>query len=187
VVDAETVFETTRLWLEPLRGSHAAEMFDWLCDQRLYRFVPQDPPAGVAALAETFGRLETRRSPCGDQQWLNWVARAKGDSVCIGQIQATVNSDASAYLAYEIAPAHWGRGLASEACQRIVRAIFEEFGASRILAEVDTRNAASIRLLGRLGFRRTAFRSSADFFKGSASDEFTYALDKPADANGPGG
>ena len=32
----EAVLDTERLRLEPLRASHAAEMFAWLSDERLY-------------------------------------------------------------------------------------------------------------------------------------------------------
>jgi len=174
------VFETERLRLEPLRATHAPEMFAFLSDSRLYEFIPRDPPSDLASLVERFQRLETRRSPKGDEIWLNWVVRSKANNQCLGRVEVTLRQDASAYLAYEIEVASWGHGFATEACGRVIEALFGEFGVTRIVAEVDTRNIASIRLLERLGFQRGALRKNADFFKGSSSDEFTYALTRPA-------
>ena len=167
-------FESARLQLEPLRAAHAAELFDLLADAQLYRFIPQDPPASALWLAWRYGRLETRQSPDGDELWLNWALRLKAGRGCIGTVQVTLRADASACLAYELGCRWQGQGLATEACARVLQELASRFGARSALAEVDTRNAASIRLLERLGFQRTALHSDADFFKGSSSDEFRY-------------
>ncbi|HEX7077213.1 MAG TPA: GNAT family protein [Candidatus Eisenbacteria bacterium] len=182
MTDREAVLETERLWLEPLRASHAAEMFDLLSDDLLYRYVPRDPPPSLSALASRFRRLETRTSSDGEESWLNWIARGKASRECVGRVEVTIRRDASAYLAYEIAVASWGKGLATEACRRVIQALLSDYGVTKIVAEVDTRNVASIRLLERLGFRRGALREHADFFKGSNSDEYTYTLARESGA-----
>lgn len=180
--DLELVLETERLWIEPLRVPHAAELFAILADDRLYRFIPQDPPPSLASLEERFRRLETRKSPRGDELWLNWALRSKREGDCVGRVQATVRPDGTAWLAYDLSADRWNLGLATEACRRVVVSLFEEHDVTRILAEVDTRNVASIRLLERLGFVRQSLRRNADFFKGSASDELTYCLERPPPA-----
>ena len=176
----ETAYETGRLHLEPLRGAHAAELFELLSDERLYRFIPQDPPASLAALEERYQRLETRQSAAGDRSWLNWVVRLKSDGRCVGRVEITLLKNGRARLAYEIGSEFWRRGIATEACARVIRALFEEGGVVEIVAEADTRNVASIHLLERLGFQRGEFRPNADFFKGRASDEWAYRLPHPA-------
>jgi RimJ/RimL family protein N-acetyltransferase len=171
----ERVFETERLRLEPLRESHASELYDLLSDVRMYEFVPQDPPTGLDALASRYKFLESRRSPDGNEQWLNWAVRSKEEGRCLGVVQITVGRDLRAQLAYEIGAPYWRRGFATEACGSVIRALFEA-GIAELWAELDTRNVASIRLLERLGFARGALRRNADHFKGSDSDEWTYAL-----------
>jgi len=175
-----TRYETERLHLEPLRGAHAAELFELLSDERLYRYIPHDPPGTLAALTERYERLETRHSASGDESWLNWAVRSKSDGRCMGRVEVTIRPDAGALLAYEIGPEFWRRGIATEACRRVIRALFEEGGVTEVMAEVDTRNLPSIRLLERLGFERGGFRPNADFFKGRASDEWSYGLSRPA-------
>jgi len=161
--------------LEPLCESHAAELFNIFSEARMYRFVRQEPPATPAILARRFALLETRRSPDGTEAWLNWVLRSKSDSVCLGCVQVTIRGDHRAQLAYELGVPYWGRGFATEACSRVVKALFDD-GISEVWAELDTRNVASMRLLERLGFRRGALRRHADFFKGADSHEWTYSL-----------
>lgn len=174
----ETTFETNRLRLEPLREAHAVELFDLYSDPRMYEFIPQDPPASPALLTERFHRLESRQSPDGREHWLNWAVRSKSGNACIGCVQVTLR-DGRAQLAYEIGVRYWRQEYATEACRRIIRALFDD-GVVEVWAELDTRNAASYRLLERLGFQRGALKWNADFFKGSTSDEWTYTLARPA-------
>jgi RimJ/RimL family protein N-acetyltransferase len=56
--------------------------------------------------------------------------------------------------------------------------LFADYEAVEIIAEVDTRNEASCKLLERLSFERVAMRVGADFFKGERSDEYTYKLSR---------
>ncbi len=174
-----TELETERLQLEPLVRAHAVELFELLSDECLYRFIPQDPFPTREALAARYRRLETRASSDGKEVWLNWAVRLKSSGACIGRVEATVRQDLSAQLAYELGVPHWGKGCATEACRRVLRMLFEEFGVMEVVAEVDTRNLASIRLLDRLGFQRGALKENADVFKGSSSDEWRYLLPRP--------
>src|SRR5437868_2300537 len=57
-------------------------------------------------------------------------------------------------LAFYLARPYWGRGLATEAGRAFVEFGFGELRLSRIVAGVDARNAASIRVIEKLGFVR---------------------------------
>jgi ribosomal-protein-alanine N-acetyltransferase len=92
-------------------------------------------------------------------------------------VQATVTTDARAWIAYEVFPERWGRGLATEACGRMIEWLIDTLGVQQFAAEVDSLNSASLRLLDRLGFQRVALREAADQFKGRVSDEWTLRLD----------
>jgi hypothetical protein len=49
-------------------------MFAVLCDPAIYEF-ENEPPPSVEWLRARFAKLESRRSPDGEEQWLNWVVR----------------------------------------------------------------------------------------------------------------
>jgi RimJ/RimL family protein N-acetyltransferase len=50
---------------------------------------------------------------------------------------------------------HWSQGYAVEASRAVLDAAARELGMTRIVAMADAENAASVRLLGKLGFRYT--------------------------------
>lgn len=58
-------------------------------------------------------------------------------------------------VGFLLGPDHWGQGLAREAMTAVIAALEAEFPGAALTAEVDPRNAASLRLLDRLGFRET--------------------------------
>lgn len=182
LVNPEAVLFTERLRLEPLVEGHAALLFPLLQDERLYHYIPQGPPASLAALAERYRRLQRRRSPAGDEAWLNWALRLVDSGEYVGRVEATVRPgpDPEALLAYEIGTAFWGRGHAAEACGRVLRLLFEDYAVREVSAQVDTENRRSIRLLERLGFRCAGLLPGADFFNGRSSDEYCYRLARPA-------
>jgi len=138
------------LTLEPQTAAHAAEMFVVLSDPAIYEY-ENEPPKSVEWLRDRFTRLESRRSPDGREQWLNWVVRLRSQQLA-GYVQATVGEDRNAAIAYEMASPHWGRGLASQAVQAMIDELYERHGAQSLTALLKQRNARSLRLLQRLGF-----------------------------------
>ena len=138
------------LTLEPQTAAHAAEMFEVLSDPAIYEY-ENEPPASVEALRTRYARLESRRSADGRHQWLNWVIRMEGAGL-IGYVQATVHPDATAAIAYEMASAHWGRGLASRATAAMIKELADHYGVVRLFGVAKQRNFRSLRLLARLGF-----------------------------------
>ena len=138
------------LTLEPQIAAHAQEMFAVLSDPAIYEY-ENEPPQSVAGLRERFADLETRLSPNGREQWLNWVIRLP-DSRLIGYVQATVHPGGRASIAYELNSAYWGRGLARQAVQAMVRELIEHYGVLRLSAVLKQANQRSFKLLQRLGF-----------------------------------
>ncbi len=51
-----------------------------------------------------------------------------------------------------IAPAYWGRGLATEAGKAFIEFGFKELALNRIVTMIDTRHDASVHLIKKLGF-----------------------------------
>jgi [ribosomal protein S5]-alanine N-acetyltransferase len=170
------VLHTPRLRLEPQAEHHAEGLFALLGDAQLYTHIPQEPPVSLQALRERLAWLSARRSPKGDELWLNWVLCDASQGGYIGRVQATVRGDAPAYIAYEVFPAFWHRGYATEACIRMIRWLINDLHIEHFTAEVDSLNAASLRLLERLGFQRVVLRQNAEQFKGRSSDEWMLRL-----------
>lgn len=172
--NTEAVLETERLLLEPLSRKHAIALYSLLQDERIYQYIPQDPPTSLEALERRYQRLETRRSPDETETWLNWAVYIKERKVYAGIIEATLSGN-SGQIAYIFSPLHWKQGYAYEACQSLTIDL-RNYDITEIMAEVDTRNTPSILLLEKLGFVKLNTRYNVDFFKGSHSDEYVYQL-----------
>jgi [ribosomal protein S5]-alanine N-acetyltransferase len=142
--------QTPRLQLEPQLALHAQDMFAVLSDPAIYEY-ENAPPASLEWLRERFTKLETRHSADASEQWLNWVLRQRGGGL-IGYVQATVQADGQAFIAYELASAHWGRGLGSEAVAAMIDELEAAYGVHTLLAIFKRPNQRSRRLLDRLGF-----------------------------------
>ena len=138
------------LTLEPQVAAHADAMFGVLSDPAIYEF-ENAPPRSLEWLRERFTRLETRVSGDGAQLWLNWVIRITSGEL-IGYVQATVHQDKSAGIAYELASAYWGRGLARTAVTTMTDELVTRYGVRRLNAVAVRINQRSLRLLERLGF-----------------------------------
>ena len=136
--------------LEPQTVEHAEEMFAVLSDPAIYEYENQ-PPASLEWLRTRFGKLESRRSTDGTEQWLNWVVRIAGGGL-IGYVQATVRADGSAAIAYELSSAHWGRGLGRGAVEAMLVELVARYRVTAFVAVAKQQNFRSLRLLERLGF-----------------------------------
>ncbi|TMH82683.1 MAG: GNAT family N-acetyltransferase [Betaproteobacteria bacterium] len=144
------VIETGSLTLEPQTAAHAEEMFAVLGDPAIYEY-ENEPPPSPDWLRARFTKLESRRSPSGREQWLNWVIRLPSSEL-IGYVQATVHPDGRAAIAYEMSSAYWGRGLARKAVQVIISELVGRYRVRSLPSVLKRENLRSMRLLERLGF-----------------------------------
>ena len=79
-------------------------------------------------------------------------------------------------IGYILHPAYWGQGFAAEACRAAIAHIFATYDLYAITADVDPRNEASLRLLGRLGFGETGRATATYEIEGEISDSVYLAL-----------
>lgn len=141
-----------RVVLEPLLAAHAAEMFEVLSDPAIYEF-ENAPPESAAWLTERFAKLESRVSPDGSEQWLNWVIRLPSGALA-GYVQATIARDGTAHIAYELASRHWRQGIGSAAVSGMLKELATNYGVCTCVATLKEPNYRSFALLQSLGFER---------------------------------
>jgi len=75
-----------------------------------------------------------------------------------------------------LAPAEHGRGIVTEAARAVIELAFGQLGMHRLFGDCDPRNAASARLMERLGMRREAHHVQNLWAKGEWCDSWIYAL-----------
>lgn len=80
-----------------------------------------------------------------------------------------------AELAYDLAPALWGRGIASHVCQVLVDWAHAHVGIARVQATVLESSARSLRVLERCGFRPEGLLRSYRMVRGAPGDFWMYS------------
>lgn len=168
--------------LEPQRIAHASEMFRVLRDPAIYEF-ENAAPESEEWLTRRFAALESRRSPSGEEQWLNWVVRAPS-GVLAGYVQATIVRDGVAHIAYVLGSRFWRQGMGGGAVSAMLEELAATYGAVIAVATLKARNHRSLALLRRLGFDT---ESRGTFFACPEADEIVMfkklgAVDEAASA-----
>jgi RimJ/RimL family protein N-acetyltransferase len=81
-----------------------------------------------------------------------------------------------AELGYALGREHWGKGYMQEALRALLDYSFNELNLHRLEADVDPRNASSIRTLEKLGFRQEGYLRERWLVGGGIQDSLFYGL-----------
>lgn len=167
--------------LEPQVEAHAPEMFLVLSDPAIYEYEGVPPPS-IARLAAAYLGRESRVSPDGKDQWLNWVVRLPGGQLS-GYVQATIYESGAAYIGYEFASKYWKQGIATAAIRRMLDELVTTYAVHTFVAVLKTANFRSMTLLMRLGFATGTKEDAATYAQ--QPDEMTMIMPAARPAPSP--
>lgn len=145
--------ETERLVLRPFTLDDADELHAAWGDPASLRFGGDWPRPET--VEDTRRYLEPVIAGQEERGFAPWavIEKATGDLIGDCGLFPADGIGPDVELAYGLRRDRWGRGYATEAAAACVRVAFEELGLERIVADADPANAASIRVLEKLGFR----------------------------------
>lgn len=108
-------------------------------------------------------------------QWTQIAIADAATDALYGDIGLHLADDGTqAEIGFTLAGAAQGRGLGTAAVRAALALLFEDTPVTRVIAITDARNAASMRLLERVGMKRVATQPAV--FRGEPCTEHTYAL-----------
>jgi len=81
-----------------------------------------------------------------------------------------------AEIGFTISQKHQGKGFATEAVKQLLNYLFNSLGKHRVIASVDPANAASIRLLERVGMRKEGHFIKSIWNSKGWADDIKYAI-----------
>ncbi len=167
---------TERLLLRDFVTDDWPDVLAYQCDPRYLQFYPwaDRTEAEVRRFVKLFVDQQTER-PRRNFQFA--ITFPDGGQV-IGNIgiRRKPENDWEADIGYELAPEYWGRGYATEAALAIVDFGFRELGLHRISSWCIADNAASARVLERVGLRPEGRLRENEHFKGRWWDTLLYGL-----------
>ena len=176
-MDSKTlpIIDTPRVVLRWISEDDIDSLYEIFSNPHVMRYWSSPPLANREAAADL------QRAIAGDNEsetMFKWGIALRDSNTVIGTTTLFHLSleNGRAELGYAMAHSHWGKGYMNEALTALVSHAFEVMELRRLEADVDPRNAASIRTLERLGFQREGFLRERWHVNGEIQDAFFYGL-----------
>ena len=143
--------QSPRLHLAPLAEADLAEVHALWTLPDVRRFLFDDREVSID---ETRGLLDASCARFGAGGAGLWLAREREGDRLAGFAGFLGGEDGPPSLVYGVHPERWGRGYATEAACAVLAHARGDLELPELVADVDEPNAASVRVLEKLGFRR---------------------------------
>ncbi|MDP4171069.1 MAG: GNAT family protein [Bacillota bacterium] len=169
------ILETKRLQLVELKKKHAADLFAILSNDDVIVHYGMEK---MNHMSEALRLIEILHSTYLENRGIRWGIIRKRDGQLIGTagLNAFNGKHKRAEIGYEIHPAFWRQGYASEAVSELLAYSFGSMGLSRIGAIVYPANFASSSLLTKLGFQHEGLLRDYMYQNNESHDTNVYSL-----------
>jgi ribosomal-protein-alanine N-acetyltransferase len=160
--------------LRPLRADDAAAFYAYLRDPAVTELTAYP----VVSVPMVEAMIERSLSRWASGELSKWGVALQHDDQLVGTCGFNEWSQAHrwAELAYDLAQAHWGKGLMRQAVTAVLQWTFRQDQVDRVHAFVRVDNGRSERLLERSGFVREGCLRSYRVCRGQPHDFYIYAL-----------
>lgn len=160
--------------LRPLRVDDADALYAYLRDPAVTELTAY--PVVSGPMVEAMIERSLSRWAAGELS--RWAVALPHDDQIIGTCGFNEWSKVHrwAELAYDLAQAHWGKGLMPQAVAAVLQWTFQQDQVDRVHAYVRVDNRRSERLLERSGFVREGCLRSYRVCRGQPHDFYIYAL-----------
>ena len=169
------IIETERLRLRHLEESDTDSLFEIFSDREALRFWGF-PPFNKRGEAEKL--LADIHDHFRQKTLFQWGIALRSDDKVIGTTTLFRYDEQSrrAEIGYILNRQFWGKGLINEALRALVTFAFEELNLHRIEADIEPRNASSIKTVERLGFQKEGYLRERWIVDGEIQDSLFYGL-----------
>lgn len=173
---ADIPIQTARLLLRDFETADWEAVQAYACRPEVVRFMPWGPndeqdSRDYVSRAMAGAAAETR-----DNFELAVVDRADGCLVGGAGLSVRSQLHRQGFLGYCLHSEVWGRGYATEAAAALVPFGFEQLGLHRITATCDVDNAASARVLEKVGMQREGRLRDDVCLRGEWRDHYVYGI-----------
>jgi [ribosomal protein S5]-alanine N-acetyltransferase len=169
------VINTPRLSLRWISQDDVDSLYEIFSDPQVVRYWSFGPLANRDAAAAM--QRQMAETNLNDTLW-RWGLALRDNNRLIGTTTLfnLSLSNGRAEIGYAMGRRYWGHGYMNEALTALIVHAFEAVKLRRLEADVDPRNASSIRTLERLGFQREGFLRERWHVEGEIQDAYFYGL-----------
>jgi RimJ/RimL family protein N-acetyltransferase len=166
---------TPRLKLRWLRETDAQARYAIFSDPEVARYLGRRPWTELSQSVEMLQKLLANYAS-GTGLSMGIELRETGQLIGDANLFHFDDANRRCDLGYSLARAHWGCGYASEALEALLGYGFATLDLNRVEADIDPLNAASGRVLEKLGFRREGYMPERWIVNGEKADTAFYGL-----------
>ena len=169
--------QTDRLVLRAFYPSDLDAVFAMQADEEAVRYLEWGPRSRDEVI-ESLGKKIAATAIHEEGDVLSLAVTLADDGELVGDVvlQFVSAEHRRGEIGFIVHPAHGGHGYTTEASRVLLRIAFEDLEMRRVIGQVESRNAASIRVLEKLGMRREAHFVENVFVKDEWQDELNYAI-----------
>ncbi|RLL48335.1 N-acetyltransferase [Oceanobacillus piezotolerans] len=152
------MFESTRCSINTLQNSDYAEVKSLYVNSEVRKYL-----GGIRhddEMEAVFSEMLY-----ADEDSFYWIVREKHTGDFIGLVSIDPHHDGICHeISYQLLPNWWGKGYATEVVQFIIHYVLYELNHFKVVAETQTANIYSCKLLERVGMKleRTVIRFGAE-------------------------
>ena len=168
--------ETERLLLRRFELSDAEEMFEnWANDSEVTKYLTWPAHQNITV---TKSVLEDWVSQYDNNQYYQWGIELKEDNQLIGSIGIVRldNQIKSVHVGFCIGQKWWGKGIMSEALEKLMDYFFNEIKANRVDSRHDPRNIGSGKVMQNCGMLYEGTVKQGDWNNQGICDYSIYGL-----------
>jgi RimJ/RimL family protein N-acetyltransferase len=168
--------ETERLTLRPFVEADFPEFAAMQADPALARWLYDEARVGAEARAH-FERKLAGRALEREDDWMSCAVVERATGALVGDVSLhwVSREHRTGEIGFIFARGHHGKGYATEAAHALVHWAFTA-DFHRVIGRTEARNAASARVLEKLGMRREALFVENEWVKGEWQSELVYAI-----------
>ncbi len=142
---------TRRLTLRPVTVQNHAELLAHWSAPDVRRFLFD---GAILSPAQITGAIDDSARSFAAAGYGLWLVRARDEADLVGTAGLRPLEDLGLEIIYSLAPSARGQGYATEAARAVVVHALGPLNLPQVLAEVDEGNAASVKVIERLGMTR---------------------------------
>ena len=171
------LIKTARLLLRPFQETDLAAFAAYRSIPDVARYQSWESPYTLDQAIAFLREMELVQAGAPGT-WYQFAVERQGQPGLIGDcaFQVFADDERQAQIGFTFSPTYQKQGYATEAVKGLLDYLFGERRLHRVTATCDVENAASVRLLERLGMRREAQFVENLWFKGAWGSEYVYAL-----------
>ncbi|MGN7408712.1 GNAT family N-acetyltransferase [Sporosarcina sp. SAFN-010] len=169
------IIETDRLILREVIKEDSNDMFAYLSDKDVVKHMGLDP---FQTEKDVLEEIEWYQKIFKDSTGIRWGIAHKDNGRVIGSC-GFLNMQpkhSRTEIGYELSKEYWGKGIASEALEAVVKYGFQHLQLERIEALIEPANFASLKLLEKKGFEKEGLLRHYEFTCGKFDDLYMYSI-----------